>query len=1310
MLFPEQAKRLLTRAQAFAPQPAKPGRRATHFGLNLRGIGVDARLPVDAKGVATVAIPGMTLKVKELGTRGVGALAGGAVAYRSAHGYSYWAASDGAGVEEWLLVPRAQSGVVGRWQISGALLKPYDDRVEILDMKGRPRMEVRAPSAFLQSGAPVTVRITVEGDQIHLSVALPDGARGRPVLVDPTWHVLSAPETTRSAHAATLLADGRILITGGYSDLTDTRTVLDTAEIFDPDAQTVTALPARLTTPRVFHRSTLIESGPLAGEVLITGGYTTVDNVRLDSAELFDPATGTFSELSARMASVHAQHEAIFLPSTGKVLVCGGWLAGGSQDGSSSDEGTGTDACDLFDPATATFSALKMNQPRGAFTLTLLPNGGALPGGGMSAPNSVLVAGGSRDVTLNTEEIFDPVAQTFVRIGSMNVPRVALSASRLLTGEVLLLGDDQQYSHDLYDPSTGTFTWGYEVFGHDFYNDRAVTVQAGVDAGKVFALHLFRTYLFDPAVGQLQESCVVNNDRMLETVTALPDGRLVVAGGSLDGFIYTNPYLLRDDQPDSDCDGIPDSVDNCPYVYQYSGDQSDVDGDGHGDACDDCPNNYDPAQADGDQDGIGDACDNCPTIANNAQADQDFDGVGDLCDNCLTMPNTNQLDSDGDQEGNACDLCPSLAASRRGGWRSVGPLHFDRSNYASTPIMSGPLAGKVLVSGGQTQHAFDGHLLASVELFDPASESFSDGFPLYDAREGHTATFLTIGPHAGQVLILGSGSFNGRPAGGVGDLGGVAELYDPVTGVSTGADTPFATVAFHSTTRLSDGSLFVTGLFLDANQNGGFDAYLYHPDSDTWEDLPGVDAGLGALFEVDASLLPDGRVLVLGFGGRAGIYDPATKSAHVAAPEITNRILATVATFPVDARFNGGVSGKVMAVGGSFVGGAVDVYTPQSDSWASIEGLPDINRLDVQAATLNDGRILMPGGFVTANGIGLVQDTTARTDLYDPLGDHDGDQETDDHDRCPCQANEASDAVLPVAQCQNATVELGTQYPYHADITTSVVDNGSYDPAGGSVRLSIDKTRLGCDQLGPNPVTMTVFNDGGCLASCSSTVTLHDSQLPFLVLYTYTPSFDILCVPEEWGYTIDDPAIMEGNAPGGAIVGYNAFAQDPPCYTNVQPVVDAPPSFAVWPLGTTTGHATATDLSGNVQSCTFHVQVVDTTPPSISGVSATPSTLWPLDKKMVPIVITATASDTVDPAPVCSIASVASSEPISGAGDNTSPDWEITGALTLQLRREHAPQSHGRDYTVSVTCRDASGNTSAPATVVVHVPHDQSSR
>lgn len=99
------------------------------------------------------------------------------------------------------------------------------------------------------------------------------------------------------------------------------------------------------------------------------------------------------------------------------------------------------------------------------------------------------------------------------------------------------------------------------------------------------------------------------------------------------------------DACDPDADGIVFPEDNCPAVTNVG--QNDMDGDGHGDACDNCPNTANPTQEDVDADGIGDACD----------ADADGDGITNESDNCPTTPNVGQEDADGDGIGDDCDDC-----------------------------------------------------------------------------------------------------------------------------------------------------------------------------------------------------------------------------------------------------------------------------------------------------------------------------------------------------------------------------------------------------------------------------------------------------------------------------------------------------------------------------------------------------------------------------------------------------------------------------------------------------------------------------
>lgn len=111
--------------------------------------------------------------------------------------------------------------------------------------------------------------------------------------------------------------------------------------------------------------------------------------------------------------------------------------------------------------------------------------------------------------------------------------------------------------------------------------------------------------------------------------------------------------------------------------------------------------------------------------------------------------------------------------------------------------------------------------------------------------------------------------------------------------------------------------------------------------------------------------------------------------------------------------------------------------------------------------------------------------------------------------------------------------------------------------------------------------------------------------------------------------------------------------------------------------------------------------IVDTEPPVITSATVSPSVLQPPDGRLIPVSVSVSVTDNMDPSPVCAIATVLNSEAPS------SPDNDIafTGALTLSLRAFRFGSGIGRTYTITVRCTDDAGNAST-ADVSVLVPHD----
>ncbi|HUE89781.1 MAG TPA: PKD domain-containing protein [Vicinamibacterales bacterium] len=192
--------------------------------------------------------------------------------------------------------------------------------------------------------------------------------------------------------------------------------------------------------------------------------------------------------------------------------------------------------------------------------------------------------------------------------------------------------------------------------------------------------------------------------------------------------------------------------------------------------------------------------------------------------------------------------------------------------------------------------------------------------------------------------------------------------------------------------------------------------------------------------------------------------------------------------------------------------------------------------------------------------------------------------------------------------------------------------------------------------------------------------------------------------------------VVECTSPCGADVQLDGSASfdpdgDPLTFTwtdelnNV--VATGPTPIISVSFGVHTFTLTVDDGRGGTDVDTVMITVQDTTPPEIESVIASPNSLWPPNHRMVPVSVSVSVTDVCDLAPSCQILSVTSNEPVNGPGDgNTSPDWIITGPLTVELRAERSGTGTGRIYTITVQCTDNSGNSST-ATVEVIAPHSQ---
>ena len=339
--------------------------------------------------------------------------------------------------------------------------------------------------------------------------------------------------TGRSGHTATRLNDGRVLIT----DQTD-----GSAEVFDPAIGTFTTTGSMKVARRGYSATLLAD-----GTVLVAGGSGTDpasgsgSGPALDSAEIYDPTTGTFAP-TAPMTQPRTGHTATLL-ADGSVLIAGGQRGQGAGS-------KATATAELYDPATGRFSATgSMAGPRLHHTATLLTGGRVLiacgdTSGGTVGDTSGVAAGDIvGGAAIATAELYDPTTGKFVSAGAMKEPRAGHTATLLLDGRVLVAGGvvggvGIVPTAELYSPDTGLFTAtglmvSPRVGPAALLPDGRVLFTGGsgliIDATGLGRLRTAE--LFDPATGKFTATSPMITARIGHTATLLQDGRVLIAGG-----------------------------------------------------------------------------------------------------------------------------------------------------------------------------------------------------------------------------------------------------------------------------------------------------------------------------------------------------------------------------------------------------------------------------------------------------------------------------------------------------------------------------------------------------------------------------------------------------------------------------------------------------------------------------------------------------------------------------------------------------------------------------------------------------------
>lgn len=252
-------------------------------------------------------------------------------------------------------------------------------------------------------------------------------------LYDPAteeWKYLALmvnAELGREHPAATVLQDGRVLVTGGANSSNDPQ---KTTEIYDPTTDTWTAGP-KLKAWRWKHTQTLLPDG----RVLIVGG--TDDLSQLTRVSIYDPETNEITAV-AELAEGRSNHAAVLLDD-GRVLVAGG--------GKREIEDALTSA-EIYDPVADTWTFVgRLSEPRLFPVYTKLTDG------------KVMLVGGKGK--LSGADIFDPATDTWSTTCPMSTGRSDFAGSTLADGRVMVSGGEGNLdTTEIYNPWTGEWSPG----------------------------------------------------------------------------------------------------------------------------------------------------------------------------------------------------------------------------------------------------------------------------------------------------------------------------------------------------------------------------------------------------------------------------------------------------------------------------------------------------------------------------------------------------------------------------------------------------------------------------------------------------------------------------------------------------------------------------------------------------------------------------------------------------------------------------------------------------------------------------------
>ena len=259
-------------------------------------------------------------------------------------------------------------------------------------------------------------------------------------------------------------------------------------------------------------KSVTIAVAAIAG---LFAAVTTARTAESASSPANTPRVVGIGEMSVERAA----HQATLLPN-GQVLITGGCSGRGCERFHRSVE--------VYDPATRSFQPrAPMTIPRVSHTATLLPDGRVLVAGGCSGQRATASA-----------ETYDVKANRWTRVGDMMQARCSHIAVPLPDGRVFVVGGGggrlgDLASAEVFDPATSTFASLGPMHSNHYLATRLADGRVLLTGGQGDGGEILKSAeIFDPETGHFQATGNMAIARVKHAAALLPDGRVLVIGGS----------------------------------------------------------------------------------------------------------------------------------------------------------------------------------------------------------------------------------------------------------------------------------------------------------------------------------------------------------------------------------------------------------------------------------------------------------------------------------------------------------------------------------------------------------------------------------------------------------------------------------------------------------------------------------------------------------------------------------------------------------------------------------------------------------